>query len=174
LDYRKPRYLTSYGHVDRGVSFVRQWLKERFALKRILKRRLENMRPVDFTYVVESQRSVREALGAVWRAAEAAGWVIVGDYDLSRLLSAPGGQWEVKSIDICQPDLARPFVDAEKLTALCMPCNILIYADNTGTKLAVMRPSVVMPLLFQDTVRAFNDLFARIERELLPILEAAK
>jgi len=37
----------------------------------------------DFTYVVESQRSAREALVAVWKAAEATGWVIVGDYDLS-------------------------------------------------------------------------------------------
>jgi uncharacterized protein (DUF302 family) len=131
------------------------------------------MRPEDFTYVVESQRNAREALVSVWKAAEAAGLVIVGDYDLSRLVAAPGSQWEVKSIDICQPDLARPFVEAEKLTALCMPCNVLIYADGTGTKLAVMRPSVVMPLLFQDAVQALSDLFERIDHELLLILEAA-
>jgi uncharacterized protein (DUF302 family) len=54
-----------------------------------------------------------------------------------------------------------------------MPCNVLIYADGTGTKLAVMRPSVVMPLLFQDAVQALSDLFERIDHELLLILEAA-
>ena len=132
------------------------------------------MRPEDFTYVVESQQNAREALVSVWKAAEAAGWVIVGDYDLSRMVAALGSKLEVKSIDICQPDIARPFVEAEKLTALCMPCNILIYADVTGTKLAVMRPSVIMPLLFQDAVQALSDLFARIDHELLQILEAAK
>lgn len=128
----------------------------------------------DFTYMVESQRSTREALVAVWKAAEAAGWVIVGDYDLSRLVAAAGSKLEVKIIDICKPDLARPFVDSERLTALCMPCNILVDADGTGTKLAVMRPGVVMPLLFQDAVRALSDLSACIDHELLEILEAAK
>jgi len=128
----------------------------------------------DFTYVVESQRSAREALVAVWKAAEAAGWVIVGDYDLSRMVAVPDSKLELKSIDICKPDIARPFVDAETLTALCMPCNVLIYADSTGTKLAVMRPSVVMPLLFQDAVQALSDLSSRIDDELLQILEAAK
>ena len=132
------------------------------------------MRPEDFTYVVESQHNAREALVAVWKEAVAAGWVIVGDYDLSHMVATRGSKLEVKSIDICQPDIARPFVEAEKLTALCMPCNILIYADVTGTKLAVMRPSVVMPLLFQDAVQALSDLFARIDHELLQILEAAK
>jgi uncharacterized protein (DUF302 family) len=128
----------------------------------------------NFTYVVESRRSAREAIVAVWKAAEAAGWVIVGDYDLSRLVAAPGSQLEVKSIDICKPDMARPFVDAETLTALCMPCNVLVYADGTGTKLAVMRPSVIMPLLFQDAVKSLSDLSERIDHELLQILEAAK
>lgn len=128
----------------------------------------------NIAYVVESPRSAREAIVAVWKAAEAAGWVIVGDYDLSRLVAGPGSQLEVKSIDICQPDMARPFVDADTLTALCMPCNVLIYADGKGTKLAVMRPSVIMPLLFQDAVQALSDLSARIDHELLQILEAAK
>jgi len=142
--------------------------------KRFCKGGSENMQLKDFTYVVESQRSAREALVAVWKAAEASGWVIVGDYDLSRMVAVPDSKLELKSIDICKPDIARPFVDAEMLTALCMPCNILVYADSTGTKLAVMRPSVVMPLLFQDAVQALSDLSARIDDELLQILEAAK
>ncbi|MCI0454463.1 MAG: DUF302 domain-containing protein [Candidatus Dadabacteria bacterium] len=128
----------------------------------------------DFTYVVESKRSAREALVSVWKSAEAAGWVIVGDYDLSRMVATPDSKLEVKSIDICQPDLARPFVEAEALTALCMPCNVLIYSDGSTTKLAVMKPSVIMPLLFQDSVKALSDLLARIDREIFEILEAAK
>src|SRR3989337_1698739 len=142
--------------------------------KRFCKGGSENMQLKDFTYVVESQRSAREALVAVWKAAEASGWVIVGDYDLSRMVAVPDSKLELKSIDIGKPDIARPFVDAEMLTALCMPCNVLVYADSTGTKLAVMRPSVVMPLLFQDAVQALSELSARIDDELRQILEAAK
>jgi uncharacterized protein (DUF302 family) len=132
------------------------------------------MQPKDFTYVVETPRSTREALVSVWKSAEAAGWVIVGDYDLSRMVATPGSKLEVKVIDICQPDIARPFVEAEALTALCMPCNILVYSDGAGTKLAAMRPSVLMPLLFQDAAQSLNDILARIDGELLGILERAK
>ena len=124
--------------------------------------------------MVESKRSAREALVALWKAAEAIGWVIVGDYDLSRMVATPDSKLEVKCIDICKPEIARPFVDAEMLTALCMPCNVLVYSNDTGTKLAVMRPSVIMPLLFQDAVQELSDLSAGIDRELLQILEAAK
>ena len=90
------------------------------------------------------------------------------------MFAACEGQWEAKSIDICRPDLARPFVAAETLTALCMSCSVLIYTDGTGTKLATMRPSVVVPRLFQATAQAVGDLPERIDHELLLILEAAK
>ena len=62
------------------------------------------------------------------------GWVVLGDYDLSGLLAAHADQREVKSINICHPELARPFVAAEALTAPCMLCSVLIYTDGTGTK----------------------------------------
>jgi len=70
--------------------------------------------------------------------------------------------------------VARPFVAAEKLTALCMPCSVLIYADDVGTKLAAMRPGAVTPQLFPDAVRAVGDLATLIDHELLQILEAAR
>jgi uncharacterized protein (DUF302 family) len=134
----------------------------------------KTMHSSELTYVVESDKSPREALVAVVKAAHAAGWVVAGDYELSGLVTAGDSGWDVKSVDICQPDLARPFVAAQPLTALCMPCSILIYFDRSVTRLAVMRPSVVMPQLFQDAAEAVGDVAARIDRELLQILEAAR
>lgn len=132
------------------------------------------MRPADFTYVVASKRGAREALVSVWKAAVAAGWTVVGDYDLTGLLMGSDSAKEIKSIDICRPELARPFVDAEMLTALCMPCSVLIYLDNGVTKLAAMRPSVVMPKLFETAAQAVGELAEQVDRELKEILEAAK
>ncbi len=132
------------------------------------------MRPADFTYVVESKRGAREALVSVWKAAMAAGWTVVGDYDLTGLLVGSGSSREIKSIDICRPELARPFVEAEMLTALCMPCSVLICSENGVTKLAAMRPSVVMPKLFEKAAQAVGGLSNQVDRELKEILEAAK
>jgi uncharacterized protein (DUF302 family) len=128
----------------------------------------------DFLYEVESKRGVREAVVSVWKTAMAAGWTVVGDYDLTGLLIAGQSSQEIKSLDICRAELARPFVQAETLTALCMPCNVLIYSDNGVTKLAAMRPSRVMPKLFESASQAVGDLATRVDRELKDILEAAK
>lgn len=132
------------------------------------------MRPGEFAYVVESKRGVRDAVVSVWKTAMAAGWTVLGDYDLTGLLVSGSSSKEIKSLDICQPELARPFVEAEMLTALCMPCNVLIYSENGMTKMAAMRPSVVMPKLFEKASQAVGDLAARVDRELKEILEAAK
>jgi uncharacterized protein (DUF302 family) len=138
----------------------------------------ELIRTEEFTIVVESQKGVREALAAVWKAAARAQWIILGDYDLAGLFAAPSEsiseKAEIKSIDICHPELARPFVAADKLTALCMPCNVLIYQDQGRTRLAAMRPGVMMPQLFAQATHQLGDLPARIDGELRAILEAAR
>jgi len=130
--------------------------------------------PEEFTYVIESRLGVREALVAVWKAAVAAGWVVVGDYDLTGLLTSENDtEMEIKSIDICRPELARPFVRAETLTALCMPCNILIYLEDGVTKLAAMRPGVMLPRLFEHAAQEVGELPESVDRELKGILKAA-
>jgi uncharacterized protein (DUF302 family) len=129
--------------------------------------------PGEFAYVIESELGVREALVVIWKAAVAAGWTVVGDYDLTGLLSPEGDGIEIKSLDICRPELARPFVGEEVLTALCMPCNVLIYSEEGVTKLAAMRPGVMMPRLFSAASQALGDLPERVDRELREILKAA-
>ena len=141
------------------------------------------MNPDEFTIVVESPKGVREALVDLWKAALAAGWVVVGDYDLTGLLagrgrdegdgSGEGEGVEIKSLDICHPELARPFVKAELRTALCMPCNVLVCSEGGRTKLMAMRPGVMMPQLFSEATQALGDLPERVDRELERILQQA-
>ncbi len=141
------------------------------------------MNPDEFTIVVESSKGAREALVDLWKAALGAGWVVVGDYDLTGLLagrdegdgSSESGEegLEIKSLDICHPELARPFVEAELRTALCMPCNVLVCAEGGRTRLMAMRPGVMMPRLFAEATRELGDLPERVDRELERILQAA-
>ena len=132
------------------------------------------MSPDEFSMVMETRQDARAALVAVWKAAMAAEWVVVGDYDLSGILSDDRSERDVKSIDICKSELARPFAQAEMRTALCMPCNVLIYVEHGVTKLAAMRPSVMMPMLFQDAAQSVDpDLPQQIDDELESILRQA-
>lgn len=123
----------------------------------------------DFAYVVQSRKSPREVLGDLWKAAVQANWVVLGDYDLSGIVHT-----EIKSLDICQPEYARQFAAAEPMTALCMPCNIVIYQKDGTTMIAAMMPSVMMPHLFEHAFHQLGDKPQRVDRELKAIIDAAK
>jgi uncharacterized protein (DUF302 family) len=129
----------------------------------------------NFTYVVETSKSFHEAVIAVRKAAEAHKWGILGGYDFSEILAAKGfPQTEhVKSIDICAPAHANALMGAERLTGLCMPCNVLIFTDKGKTKIAAMRPGAVMFQLFPQIIEKVGDLPKKIDAEIQEILNAA-
>jgi len=130
----------------------------------------------NFAYIVESQKGVREALADVWQSALRADWVVLGDYDLSGILMG-GSQSQasdVKSIDICSPEYARKFIQAERLTALCMPCNVLVFRENEKTFIATMQPAVMLPELFTQAVGRLRAEAEKVDQELRAIIDAAK
>lgn len=130
----------------------------------------------NFAHVVESQKSVREALADFWQAALRADWVVLGDYDLSGILMGASTSQtnDVKSIDVCSPEYARKFIQAERLTALCMPCNVLVFRENEKTFIATMRPAVMLPELFTQAMSKLKHESERVDHELRAIIEAAK
>lgn len=133
------------------------------------------MGPTDFVYVAETTKTFQEAVIAVRKAAEAAKWGILGDYDFSEILAAKGFPQteQVKSLDICAPAHANRFMSAERLTALCMPCSVLIYTDKGVTKIAAMRPSAVLPQIFRDAASKLSEPAKQIDEEVKAILDQA-
>jgi uncharacterized protein (DUF302 family) len=132
--------------------------------------------PVErFVYVVETDKPFPEAVIAVRRAAEAARWGILGSYDFTEILAAKGfpQREPVKSLDICAPSHASALIAAERLTALCMPCSVLIFTEDGKTKIAAMQPGSVLPQLFPQAAGQLGDLPGKIDAELRSILDAA-
>jgi uncharacterized protein (DUF302 family) len=129
----------------------------------------------EFAYVVETNKTFAEAVIAVRKSAEAAKWGILGDYDFSEILAAKGFPQKepFKSIEICAPAHANSFVGADKLTALCMPCSVLVFAESGKTKIAVMRPGVMMPMVFEKAAQTLGEMPKKVDEEIRAILDAA-
>jgi uncharacterized protein (DUF302 family) len=134
------------------------------------------MTPASAPYrVVQTRKSFAEAVVAVRRAVEQAKWGILGAYDLSEIMTAKGFPQteQFKSLDICAPAHAASMVKANQLTALCMPCSVLVFTEGGATKLAAMQPGAVMPQLFPEAAATLGSLPQEVDRELAAILETA-
>jgi uncharacterized protein (DUF302 family) len=126
----------------------------------------------EFVHTVETKKNAREALSDLWKAAVKKNWVVLGDHDFAGIIGDV--TVEMKSIGICQAELARLFIRAEPRTSLCMPCNVVIHSQNGVTRLMAMKPAVMLPELFEKTLIGLELEAERVQRELIEILEAAK
>lgn len=129
----------------------------------------------DFIYVVETDKPFQEAVVAVRKAAEAAKWSVLGDYDFSEILAAKGfpqGE-QVKSLDLCAPAHAHSVMAVERLMGLCMPCSVLIFTEGGKTRIASMRPGAIMPQLFPQAAQRLGELPKKIDAEIQAILDTA-
>lgn len=126
-------------------------------------------------YVVETAKTYAQAAVDLRRAVEAAKWGILGGYELSEIMSAKGfAQSEpFRSLDICAPAHAAALAGADRLTALCMPCSVLVYVEDGRTKLATMQPGAVLPQVFPDAAATLGPRAAQIDAELRAILDTA-
>lgn len=125
----------------------------------------------DFVLEMTTQKTTRQAIVALWKSAQAHGWIIVNDNDLSGLLG--NGSVDIKSIGICHPDLARPFLESDFRTGLCMPCNVLVYRDGDITRIVAMRPNIVMPKIFPTIAERVQVTAEAVDEALRKILETA-
>jgi len=129
----------------------------------------------DFAYTVHTDKSARQMVAALWTECLKAGWIVLGDYDMSGLI--PDDELErgieVKSIDICRPEHAKPLVKADPLTALCMPCNVLVRSADGRTSVSALKPGVMMPALFPDASARVGALPTEVDAELQQIIDAA-
>jgi len=128
-----------------------------------------------FIHVVETTKSFNEALVAVRQTAEANKWRVLGDYDFSEILGSKGFPQaeQVKALDISNPGHADLRMGAERLTALCMPCSVLVYTENGATKLAAMSPAAMMPQLFPESAPRVQAQLHQVTQAVTSILEQA-
>ncbi len=129
----------------------------------------------EFVYVVETEKSFRDAVIAVRKAAEARKWGVLGDYDFSEILASKGfpQSEQVKALDLCKPGHADALMRVERLTGLCMPCSVLVFTDRGRTKIAAMQPGAAMPKLFPQAAEQAKAQLEEITQEIQGILNEA-
>lgn len=125
-------------------------------------------------HVVDSTKPVDQLRADLTQACKDRGFGVLGVHDLREKLREKGVDYsgECLVFEVCNPEKARQVLEANPEISTALPCRISVYrgADG-GTRLATLRPSLLMELFATPTLEGVAD---EVERTLVAIMEAAR
>ena len=105
---------------------------------------------MNFDYTVTTKKSFDEAVGAVERETQKAGFRVLYVHDVAETLKEKGLEIEpLKIIEICNAKSAYAVLQADIKIGLCLPCKINVYRKDGATYISGMRP-IILPQFFPE------------------------
>lgn len=100
-------------------------------------------------YIVESSKSFYEATFDLEPVVQRLGFVILNVHDLSETLRRKdiGLDDECRIFEICNYRLLEKLLAIDMRLSLTLPWRISVFTDNGATKIGLMRPDFLLPLL---------------------------
>ncbi|PIN94671.1 hypothetical protein COU53_02540 [Candidatus Pacearchaeota archaeon CG10_big_fil_rev_8_21_14_0_10_30_48] len=125
----------------------------------------------NFAYIVETKKSLDDAVISVLKAVEQKGWALFQIYDIKERLAVKGfTQKPLKIIEICSGKYANQFLNKNRLISLCMPCKINVLEEDGKVKIIGMNPKI-MSKFFPE----INEQEAKeVEKDIKEIINNAK
>ena len=99
---------------------------------------------MDFDYTVITEKSSDEAVAAVEKETQTAGFRVLYVHDVTATLKEKGFTLEpFKIIEICNAKSAYTVLKADIKIGLCLPCKINVYQKDSKTYISGMRPVIL-------------------------------
>ena len=122
---------------------------------------------------VESSLTVEEAVERVQTASKANGFGVLNTLNLQQIMAGKGVEYDqgVIVVEICRPDDAKQFLEADQRVAPCLPCRIAVTTQGGQTFVHTVRPTSMMRMFQNSKVDAFAKA---IDEEIEKIVQAAQ
>ena len=127
---------------------------------------------MDNVVVVESSKTINEACKALERAIAEHRFGILHIHDVRQTLTSKGVSFdrEVRIFDVCNPHRAKEVLEKNVLMSAALPCAISVFAEGGKTKLAFIRPTVMLGLF---GAAGLDPIAVEVERTVTDIVKAA-
>jgi uncharacterized protein (DUF302 family) len=121
---------------------------------------------------MESTRPIEEVARDLERFAPEHGLSVLGQHDLAGRMTEKGFQFEtpVRVLEVCSAKHAHQVLSARIEIATAMPCRVALWGTVSGTVLATLEPTKLLPM-FGDASLA--PVAAEIERRILELMRHA-
>lgn len=127
---------------------------------------------MDNIVVVESSKPIDAACQALERAIAAHRFGILHVHNVRQTLADKGVRFdrEVRIYDVCNPQRAKQVLDQNPLMSAALPCAISVFTEGAKTKLAFIRPTVMLGLF---GAAGLEGVAEEVERSVKEIVDAA-
>ena len=131
------------------------------------------MHDIDFEMTVESGKSFDDAVVAVGRATEDAGFRVLHVHDVQATLAEKGfARGPMKIVEVCNARYAHDVLKADPRVALMLPCRIVVWTtDDASVRVATVKPSIIASFYPKAGIEGTA---AEVENVLRAIIEAAR
>lgn len=125
-------------------------------------------------YIVETSKSVQQAVEAVETAAKAHQFGVLHIHNLQQTMKSKGVDLanECQVLEICNPHQALAVLSADMSLNMALPCRISVYTENGKTKIGMIKPGNMLAMLSDS-----SELMAvaqEVEASTMAIIDQAK
>jgi uncharacterized protein (DUF302 family) len=124
-------------------------------------------------YIVDSEKTVDEAVRALEAAVKKHGFGVLHVYDLKQTLAGKGVRLpeECRIYEVCNPQQAIRVLTADMSLNMALPCRISVYQQDGKTRIGTMRPTEILGLVSTDPKLA--EIAGEVDETLEAIIDEA-
>ena len=125
-------------------------------------------------YVVNSQKSVDQAVADLEVAVRQNGFGILHQYDLKKTLAGKGVDLpqECRILDVCNPTQAARVLTEDMGMNVALPCRISVYEDGGQTRIGMVKPTAMLASLSNS--QELKRVAADVELAITRMIDAAR
>jgi uncharacterized protein (DUF302 family) len=126
-----------------------------------------------FHYTVDSQKSMDEAISAIEEVLKEEKFGVLWRFNIKEKLQEKGVELDKEFVvlEVCNPYEAKRVLSENSLVGYFLPCKIVIYEEESVTKIGMPKPSALISMVPSDNLA---EIAKDIENRLINCLEKAK
>ena len=123
-----------------------------------------------FHYTVEVDKSLPEAVAALEASLKNEKFGVLWSLNMKETLAGKGVELDGEYIilEVCNPHEAKRVLEKSPLVSYFLPCKIVVYKENGGTKVGLPRPTELIKLVDDEELQK---IAADIERRLIESID---
>lgn len=123
-----------------------------------------------FHYTVETNQSVNDTVKVLENVLKEERFGVLWDFDIQETLKKKGFDYDrnYRVLEVCNPEAANEVLTQNHMVGYLLPCKIVVYEDQGKTKVGMPRPTALMELTGDDSLKTFAK---DIERSLATYMD---